>query len=117
MPLKKVAGESQSQVVAHTAETLSGLAVVRAFRMYDHFLTDDNLKFQSRSSVVTFFLTNLSLWLAFRVDIIGSLLVLGCCLLAVVNNGMSAAICGRDFKSNYFQINSLVLRHHVPIPG
>eukprot|EP00544_Gedaniella_sp_CCMP2646_P003026 CAMPEP_0202506972 /NCGR_PEP_ID=MMETSP1361-20130828/51477_1 /ASSEMBLY_ACC=CAM_ASM_000849 /TAXON_ID=210615 /ORGANISM="Staurosira complex sp., Strain CCMP2646" /LENGTH=1297 /DNA_ID=CAMNT_0049141063 /DNA_START=1584 /DNA_END=5477 /DNA_ORIENTATION=+ len=102
VPLKKAAGESQSQVVAHTAETLSGLAVVRAFRMQDHFLTD-NLKFQTRSTVVTFSLTNLSLWLAFRADIIGSLLVLGCCLLAVLDSSMSAAIAG-VIVSNSFQI-------------
>ena len=102
VPLKKAAGESQSQVVAHTAETLSGLAIVRAFRMQDHFLTD-NLKFQTRSTVVSFSIANLSLWLAFRADIIGSLLVLGCCLLAVSDDSMSAAIAG-VIVSNSFQI-------------
>ena len=63
VPMKKAAGESQSQVVAHTAETLSGLAVVRAFRMQDYFLTE-NLKFQTRSTVVSFSIANLALWLA-----------------------------------------------------
>jgi ABC-type multidrug transport system fused ATPase/permease subunit len=101
-PLKKAAGQSVSQVVAHTAETLSGLAVVRAFRMQDNFL-DDNLKYQTRSTVVTFSLANLSLWLAFRVDIIGSLLVLACCLLALLNESMGPAIAGL-IVSNSFQI-------------
>ena len=102
VPLEKAASVSLSQVVAHTSETQSGLAVVRAFRMQDHFL-HDNLKFQSRSTVVTFSIANLSLWLAFRVDIIGSLLVLGCCLLAVADESIDAAIAGL-IVSNSFQI-------------
>ena len=102
VPLKKAAGESQSQVVAHTAETLSGLAIVRAFRMQDHFLAE-NLKFQTRSTVVSFSIANLSLWLAFRADIIGSSLVLGCCLLAVLDDSLSAALAGL-IVSNSFQI-------------
>ena len=102
VPLEKAASLSLSQVVAHTSETLSGLAVVRAFRMQEHFLRD-NLKFQSRSTVVTFSIANLSLWLAFRVDIIGSLLVLGCCLLAVADESIDAAVAGL-IVSNSFQI-------------
>jgi len=102
VPLKKVAGNSVSQVVAHTAETLSGLAVVRAFRMQDRFLSE-NVELQARSTVVTFSIANLSLWLAFRVDLIGALLVLGCCLLAVVNDSIDAPIAGL-IVSNSFQI-------------
>ncbi len=102
VPLKKAAGQALSNVVAHTSETLSGLAVVRAFRMQDRFL-DENLVFQSRSTVATFSIANLSLWLAFRVDIIGSLLVLACCLLAVIDSSMDAAIAGL-IVSNSFQI-------------
>ena len=102
VPLKQAAGQSTSQVVAHTAETLSGLAVVRAFRQQDNFL-QDNLKFQARSTVVSFSLANLSLWLAFRVDTIGSLLVLSCCLLAVLDTSMDSATAGL-IVSNSFQI-------------
>lgn len=102
VPLLKAAGHTQSEVVAHMAETMSGLAVVRAFRMQERFLTE-NLKFQSRSTVVHFSVANLSLWLAFRVDIIGSLLVLACCLLAVLNNSIDASAAGL-IVSNSFQI-------------
>jgi ATP-binding cassette, subfamily C (CFTR/MRP), member 1 len=102
VPLKQAAGQSTSQVVAHTAETLSGLAVVRAFRQQDNFL-QENLKFQARSTVVNFSLANLSLWLAFRVDTIGSLLVLTCCLLAVLDTSMDSATAGL-IVSNSFQI-------------
>ena len=101
-PLKKAVAKSTSDVVAHTAETLSGLAVVRAFRMQEKFL-DENLKYQARSTVVTFSIANLSLWLAFRVDIIGSLLVLACCLLAVLDESMSPSTAGL-IVSNSFQI-------------
>lgn len=102
VPIKQAAGKSQSQVVAHTAETLSGLAVVRAFRQQDNFLKE-NLKFQARSNVVAFSLANLALWLAFRVDLIGSLLVLACCLLAVLDTSMDSATAGL-IVSNSFQI-------------
>jgi len=102
IPLKKVAGNAVSQVVAHTAETLSGLAVVRAFRMQQRFL-QENVELQARSTVATFSLANLSLWLAFRVDLIGSLLVLGCCLLAVLSTTIDAPIAGL-IVSNSFQI-------------
>lgn len=102
VPLKQAAAKATGDVVAHTAETLSGLAVVRAFRMQGKF-QDDNVGFQSRSTVVTFSIANLSLWLAFRVDIIGSLLVLACCLLAVLDTSMTAGIAGL-IVSNSFQI-------------
>jgi len=102
VPIKQAAGKSQSQVVAHTAETLIGIAVVRAFRQQDNFLMD-NLKFQARSNVVSFSLANLSLWLAFRFDLIGSLLVLACCLLAVLDSTMDPATAGL-IVSNSFQI-------------
>jgi ATP-binding cassette, subfamily C (CFTR/MRP), member 1 len=102
VPLKKASGQSLNQVVAHTAETLSGLAIVRAFRKEDYFLAE-NLKYQSRSTVTHFSLANLSLWLAFRVDLIGALLVLACCLLALLDETMDAAIAGL-IVSNSFQI-------------
>jgi ABC-type multidrug transport system fused ATPase/permease subunit/HSP20 family molecular chaperone IbpA len=101
-PLKEVGGEATSQVVAHTSETLSGLAVVRAFRMQDRFVVQ-NLAFQQRSTAFTFSLANLSLWLAFRVDIIGCLLVIGCCLLALIKDDIEAPIAGL-IVSNSFQI-------------
>lgn len=102
VPMMKASGEAQGQVVAHAAETLSGLAVVRAFRMQNKFM-EDNLKFQGKSTVVAFSIANLSLWLAFRVDIIGSLLVLLCCLLAILNPAIDAPIAGL-IVSNSFQI-------------
>jgi ATP-binding cassette, subfamily C (CFTR/MRP), member 1 len=102
VPLKKSASESLQQVVAHTAETLNGIAVVRAFRMQDKFVAD-NLTYQARSSVSSFSIANLTLWLAFRVDIIGILLVLGCCLLAVLDTSIKPGIAGL-IVSNSFQI-------------
>jgi ABC-type multidrug transport system fused ATPase/permease subunit len=101
-PMTTASTEATGQVVAHTAETLSGLAVVRAFQQQDMFLKD-NLKMQTRSTVVTFSIANLSLWLAFRVDIIGSLLVLLCALLAMLNETIDAAVAGL-IVSNSFQI-------------
>jgi ATP-binding cassette, subfamily C (CFTR/MRP), member 1 len=101
-PMMKASGQAVGQVVSHTAETLSGLAVVRAFCQQDNFLKE-NLKFQSRSTVVTFSIANLSLWLAFRVDIIGSLLVLLSVLLALLSDSIDAPTAGL-VVSNSFQI-------------
>jgi ATP-binding cassette subfamily C (CFTR/MRP) protein 1 len=101
-PMKKVAGTATSTVIAHTAETLSGLAVVRAFRQQERFVVD-NIDFQTRSTVLNFSLANLSLWLAYRVDIIGSLLVLICALLAVLSDDLEASVAGL-IVSNSFQI-------------
>ena len=102
VPLMKGANETQGHVVAHTTETLSGLAVVRAFRMEERFL-NENVGLQVKSTVATFSIANLSLWLAYRVDIIGAGLVLGCCLLAVIDTTMDASIAGL-IVSNSFQI-------------
>jgi ABC transporter transmembrane region len=59
VPLKEVGGEAVSQVVAHTSETLCGLAVVRAFRMQDRFVVQ-NLAFQQRSTAFNFSLAGVS---------------------------------------------------------
>jgi ATP-binding cassette, subfamily C (CFTR/MRP), member 1 len=101
-PIKFVSGTAQSAVIAHTAETLSGLAVVRAFRQQDRFITD-NVVFQTRSTVLSYSLANLSLWLAYRVDIIGALLVLICALLAVLSDDLDSSVAGL-IVSNSFQI-------------
>jgi ATP-binding cassette subfamily C (CFTR/MRP) protein 1 len=102
VPLKRESAQGISLVVAHTAETLSGLAVVRAFRMQERFLAE-NVKLQKRSTVAGFGLANLALWLAYRVDLIGSLIVLGCCLLAVISTSIDASDAGL-IVSNSFQL-------------
>ena len=101
-PIKVCSGAANSAVISHTAETLSGLAVVRAFRQEERFISD-SINFQGRSAVLSYSLANLALWLAYRVDIIGSLLVLVCCLLAVLSDSMDAAVAGL-IVSNSFQI-------------
>jgi ATP-binding cassette, subfamily C (CFTR/MRP), member 1 len=101
-PLKKIKAKAQSAVIAHASETLSGLAVVRAFRQQERFVLD-NMDFQSRAAVTTYSLANLSLWLAYRVDFIGSLLVLICALLAVLSDDLDASVAGL-IVSNSFQL-------------
>ena len=102
VPIKVSAGAANGAVIAHTAETLSGLAVVRAFRQEERFVLD-NIVYQGRSTVLSYSLANLALWLAYRVDIIGSLLVLICCLLAVLSDTIDAPIAGL-IVSNSFQL-------------
>lgn len=100
MPLRKVTKESVSQVVSHTQETMNGLAVVRAFRVQNQFLSD-NVKLQARSIAANFSLENLALRLALEVDLVGSLLVFACCLLAVLNKSMKAADASLLVRSSF----------------
>jgi ATP-binding cassette, subfamily C (CFTR/MRP), member 1 len=101
-PLKVIKGTAQSSAIAQTSETLGGLAVVRTFRQEERFVLQ-NIDFQSRVAVTTHSLANLSLWLAYRVDFIGALLVLICALLAVLSDDLESSVAGL-IVSNSFQL-------------
>ena len=102
--IKVVVGRTADEVVAHTSETLSGLAVVRAFGAQERF-QDGNVVLQDRSCAASLAQTWLALWLAFRLDMVGVLLVLATTLLVILSDGpgVSAAKAGLAM-SNSFQI-------------
>jgi len=100
--LKEVAGTSSSSVVASVSETLQGMDVILAYKAEDRFRTRTR-SLMATASVANYNLEMLQLWLSFRLDCIGSLLVLGTCLLAVGLEGVSAAYAGLAV-SNSFQI-------------
>jgi ABC-type multidrug transport system fused ATPase/permease subunit len=108
IPLMRASGTSVSQVVLHTVETLSGIALLSAFRQQEKFLEDNH-------KVATYYsIANLQLWLAFRVDIIGAKLVLACCMLAVLNDGLSASGTGLIVR---LLPDPAVLQYHVSLLG
>jgi ATP-binding cassette subfamily C (CFTR/MRP) protein 1 len=102
--IKIAVGKAADEVVAHTSETLSGLAVVRAFGAQQRF-QEGNMVMQDKSCAASLAQVWLQLWLAFRLDLVGVFLVLATTLLAVLNEdgGVSSAKAGLAM-SNSFQI-------------
>jgi ATP-binding cassette, subfamily C (CFTR/MRP), member 1 len=101
--IKVAAGRAADEVVAHASETLSGLAVVRAFGAERRF-GEAAAALQDRSCAAVSAQAWLSLWLAFRLDLVGVLVVLATALLSVLNDtGASPAAAGLAM-SNSFQI-------------
>ena len=102
--IKVAVGRAADEVVAHTSETLSGLAVVRAFGAQERF-QEGNMAMQDKSCAASLAQIWLQLWLAFRLDLVGVLLVLATTLLAILNDGpeVSSAKAGLAM-SNSFQI-------------
>lgn len=81
--LKRLDSTSRSPIFAHFQESLGGLATIRAYQQQDRFwhenelLVDGNLRayFPSISA---------NRWLAVRLEFIGSVIILGAAILAVV---------------------------------
>jgi ABC-type multidrug transport system fused ATPase/permease subunit len=101
--IKAVVNRTADDVVAHTSETLSGLAVVRAFGAQERFQSG-NVELQDRSCSASLAQTWLALWLAFRLDLVGVFLVLATTLLAVLNDGGVDSAKAGLAMSNSFQI-------------
>jgi ABC-type multidrug transport system fused ATPase/permease subunit len=101
--VKVVVGRTADEVVAHTSETLSGLAVVRAFGAQERFQSG-NLDLQDRSCAASLAQSWLSLWLAFRLDLVGVFLVMANTVLAVFSEGGVDSAKAGLAMSNSFQI-------------
>ena len=102
--IKMHLGSATSTVVSHTAETLTGLAVVRAFNKENKFL-EANQAFQDAMYQAAAELNNLNHWISIRVDMLGIILVGLCVGLAVFwkEGGVSKSAAGL-MVSNCFQI-------------
>jgi ABC-type multidrug transport system fused ATPase/permease subunit len=101
--LKDASGRKNASVVTHTSETLQGLAVIQAFDAEGRYRAD-NLTFLDGAGTAGYNLEMLQLWLSVRLDLIGCLLVLGTCILAVaLERSLTAAAAGLAI-SNSFQI-------------
>jgi ABC-type multidrug transport system fused ATPase/permease subunit len=101
--IKALSGSTTSLLLAHVSETLSGMAVIHAFRAQQRFV-DDNRRRLVNMHLASRTMDDLQGWLSFRLDFVASLLVLGTCLLMV---GLQASIpaSGAGLAiSNSFQI-------------
>ncbi|KAJ6264027.1 Metal resistance protein [Drechslerella dactyloides] len=95
--LKRLDSVSRSPIFAHFQESLGGLATIRAYQQQDRFwhenemLVDGNLRayFPSISA---------NRWLAVRLEFIGSVIILGAAVFAVIavagGSGLSAGMVG-----------------------
>jgi len=101
--LKIVTGSAGAAVVTHVSETLQGLAVVLAYGASARFAAASTARLDAAARA-QFNVDALQLWLSFRLDAIGCLLVLGTCLLAIaVEPRLPASAAGLAI-SNSFQI-------------
>jgi len=101
--LKESAGVTSDSVVAQVSETLQGMSVIQAYRSESRFKSI-NIEKVNNAAIATYNLEMLQLWLSFRLDFIGCLLVLGTCLLVVgIDRGITASNAGLAI-SNSFQI-------------
>jgi len=104
--LKKATGNSASPIFAHLAETLSGIAVIRAFRTQKQFRSD-NLSRVDRNNRAVFSLEMAQLYAAHRLDWLGSLLLFAVAAFAVALNPNQTGFTAGAFGfavSNAFQM-------------
>jgi ATP-binding cassette subfamily C (CFTR/MRP) protein 1 len=105
--IKLAMGTGASNIVAHTAESLSGLPVVRAYNAEVRF-RQNNVDFQNMYCRSALSLNDCNLWLAFRVDLIGCILVGASVFLAILSEeigGGSVTAAGAGLMvSNSLQI-------------
>jgi ABC-type multidrug transport system fused ATPase/permease subunit len=92
-PLKDKAATGNAAAVASVSETLQGLDVILAYNAQPRFKIV-NASLLDGAGLGVQNLELLSMWLAFRLDLIGSLLVLATTLLAVAITSITAADAG-----------------------
>lgn len=93
MKLRLMVNTSTSPVFSHLSESLRGIVVVRAFNVVPIF-ESDNVDMINENHKAVHYLDCLSLWLAFRLDIMGSLLVFATALFSVSDKDILASTAG-----------------------
>lgn len=101
--LKQATGDSMASLTALVSESQQGLAVIHAFRQVRRFEGIATTRL-NRVQTAGSNLEQLQVWLSFRLDSIGCLLVLGTCLIGVgADDNLTPALAGLAI-SNAFQI-------------
>eukprot|EP00741_Cyanophora_paradoxa_P013315 tig00020684_g12858.t1 len=104
--LKGISGNTAGPIYAHLAETLTGIAVIRGFRVQDQFKAE-NIKRIDRNHKAVFNLEMCQLWASHRLDWMGSLLVFSVAAFAVAFDPASTGFTAGNFGfavSNAFQM-------------
>ncbi|KAF0977347.1 hypothetical protein FDP41_003339 [Naegleria fowleri] len=90
--LKRLDSISRSPLFAHFGETLTGVATIRAYRRKEDFMRE-NEKLLDRNNKAYFAQLVSQRWLAFRLELVGALIVLFAALSGVIG-GSSSAMAG-----------------------
>ncbi|KAK8805623.1 hypothetical protein WA158_002279 [Blastocystis sp. Blastoise] len=87
--IKRLDSISRSPIYAHFSETLDGIPVIRAFRMQDYFINNNNKKldYNQRAYFLQF---SANCWLGLRLEFAGTIIVLFSSLLAVLGKATSS---------------------------
>lgn len=82
--LKRLDSVSRSPVYAHFQETLGGLGTIRAYKQQSRFQTtnEDRVDFNQRAAFPSI---SSNRWLAVRLEFIGSIIIFGSALFAVLS--------------------------------
>ncbi|KAG2375146.1 hypothetical protein C9374_010150 [Naegleria lovaniensis] len=94
--LKRLDAISRSPIFSHFNETLAGISTIRAYKRQHDFMN----KFQKsldQNNTAHFAQLVSQRWLAFRLEMLGSIIVL-CAALTSVIGGSSAALAGLSFS-------------------
>ncbi|CAF3670190.1 unnamed protein product [Rotaria socialis] len=83
--IKRISSVSLSPVYAHFGETISGLSTIRAFRHVTQFV-EHNFLLVSNSIRAQFASLIAGLWLSFRLQLIGIVMVAGVSLIGVIEH-------------------------------
>lgn len=96
--MKTLASSTNSPIFAHVSESLQGIAVVRAFNAQNRF-ERDSMTLVDRNSKAVYNLDHIQLWLAFRLDTIGSLLVFATSMFCVISDDITPSGAGLAISS------------------
>ena len=100
--MKALRATTAGELVGLAAETLEGLKLVQAFRHEAHFIEEFRRRTDANHKTV-FNADSLNLWVSFRCDFYGSIMLLAICTFAVAEKDRGSAVVGLAF-SNTIQL-------------
>ncbi|KAJ1554992.1 hypothetical protein HK096_010528 [Nowakowskiella sp. JEL0078] len=114
--LKRLDSTSKSPLYANFGETLTGIATIRAYRDQARFtLRNDEVTDKNNSPY--FLLMTAANWLSFRLQIIGSLLVLCAALIGVLSKALTPSLFGLclSYALSVTQILSFTIQNFTQV--
>lgn len=109
--LKRIESVTRSPIYSHFSESITGQSTIRAYNEQLRFKneSEDRVDFNQRCSYPSIIANR---WLAVRLEIIGSLIILFAALFAVLSDTMSAANVGFSvtYALNITQVLSFLVR-------
>jgi ATP-binding cassette, subfamily C (CFTR/MRP), member 1 len=89
--LKRLDSVTRSPIFAHFQETLGGLTTIRAYQQVERFLAENEIRLDTNQRAY-FPSFSSNRWLAVRLEFLGSIIIFGAAILAVVTVYMTGNI-------------------------